>query len=73
MMLNALTWRDVQNAYMTLLTEPEQLFVSVSTAGPGSSFVSGGQGLRTNHASMILWMGFGLEVQHLQQSPPSVH
>lgn len=42
MMLKALTWRDVQNAYQTLLTEPDQLFVSVSTAGPGSSFVSGG-------------------------------
>lgn len=42
MMLDALTWRDVQNAYLTLLTEPDQLFVSVSRAGPGSSFVSGG-------------------------------
>eukprot|EP00428_Durinskia_dybowskii_P019615 CAMPEP_0170217056 /NCGR_PEP_ID=MMETSP0116_2-20130129/8190_1 /TAXON_ID=400756 /ORGANISM="Durinskia baltica, Strain CSIRO CS-38" /LENGTH=413 /DNA_ID=CAMNT_0010467683 /DNA_START=30 /DNA_END=1268 /DNA_ORIENTATION=+ len=40
-MLRQLTWRDVQNAYSTLLTDPEQLFVSVSTAGPGSSFVSG--------------------------------
>ena len=40
--LKALTWRDVQNAYQTLLTDPEQLFVSVCTAGPGSSFVSGG-------------------------------
>jgi len=41
-MLQALTWRDVQNAYQTLLTEPDQLFVSVSTAGPGASFISGG-------------------------------
>jgi len=41
-MLQALTWRDVQNAYQTLLTDPEQLFVSVCTAGPGSSFISGG-------------------------------
>lgn len=42
MMLKALTWRDVQNASETLLTDPQQLFVSVSTAGPGSGFVSGG-------------------------------
>lgn len=41
-MLKALTWRDLQNAYQTLLTDPEQLFVSVCTAGPGSSFISGG-------------------------------
>jgi len=42
MMLQRLTWRDVQNAYLTLLTDADQLFVSVSTAGPGSSYVSGG-------------------------------
>jgi len=37
-----LTWRDLQNAYNTLLTDPEQLFVSITTAGPGASYVSGG-------------------------------
>eukprot|EP00930_Biecheleria_cincta_P068404 TRINITY_DN5579_c0_g3_i1.p1 TRINITY_DN5579_c0_g3~~TRINITY_DN5579_c0_g3_i1.p1 ORF type:complete len:1399 (+),score=257.63 TRINITY_DN5579_c0_g3_i1:47-4243(+) len=42
MMLNALTWRDLQNAYQTLLTDEEEVFVSVCTAGPGASFVSGG-------------------------------
>lgn len=41
-LLSKLTWRDVQNAYLTLLTDPNQLFVSVSTAGPGASYVSGG-------------------------------
>lgn len=42
MIFQKLTWRDVQNAYYTLLTDPEQLFVSVSTAGPGAGYVSGG-------------------------------
>jgi len=41
-MLERLTWRDVQNAYHSLLTAPDQLFVSVTTAGPGASYVSGG-------------------------------
>jgi predicted Zn-dependent peptidase len=41
-MLAALNWRDVHNAYLTLLTDADQLFVSVSTAGPGSSYISGG-------------------------------
>jgi predicted Zn-dependent peptidase len=41
--LSKLTWRDVQNAYLSLLTEPAQLCVSVSTAGPGSGYVSGGR------------------------------
>jgi len=41
-LLEKLNWRDVQNAYLTLLTDPEQLFVSVSTAGPGASYISGG-------------------------------
>jgi len=42
LMFQKLTWRDVQNAYHTLLTDPEQIFVSVSTAGPGASYTSGG-------------------------------
>merc|ERR1712176_1588940 len=42
MLLSKLTWADVQNAYLSLLTDPEQLFVSISTAGPGASYVSGG-------------------------------
>jgi len=37
-----LTWKDVQNAYNALLTDPSQLFVSISTAGPGASYISGG-------------------------------
>eukprot|EP00442_Polarella_glacialis_P052143 CAMPEP_0115122048 /NCGR_PEP_ID=MMETSP0227-20121206/46590_1 /TAXON_ID=89957 /ORGANISM="Polarella glacialis, Strain CCMP 1383" /LENGTH=1410 /DNA_ID=CAMNT_0002523905 /DNA_START=19 /DNA_END=4251 /DNA_ORIENTATION=+ len=41
-MLKSLSWRDVQNAYQTLLTDPDQLFVSLSTAGPGASYISGG-------------------------------
>lgn len=40
--LSSLTWIDVQNAYNTLLTDSDQLFVSVTTAGPGLSFISGG-------------------------------
>jgi len=42
LMFQNLTWRDVQNAYNTLLTDPEQIFVSVSTAGPGASYTSVG-------------------------------
>jgi len=42
MMLQSITWRDVQNAYLTLLTDSDQLFVSVTTAGPGAGYVSGG-------------------------------
>jgi len=41
-MFQKLTWRDLQNAYATLLTDPEQLFVSICTAGPGAGYVSGG-------------------------------
>lgn len=42
MVLQKLTWRDVQNAYHSLLTDADQLFVSVTTAGPGAGHVSGG-------------------------------
>merc|ERR1712003_222746 len=35
MLLSKLRWADVQNAYLSLLTDPEHLFVSISTAGPG--------------------------------------
>lgn len=41
-MFSRLTWRDVQNAHTSLLTDPDELFVSVTTAGPGASYVSGG-------------------------------
>jgi len=37
-----LRWNDLQNAYQTLLTDKENIFVSVSTAGPGASYISGG-------------------------------
>jgi len=40
LVLSKLTDRDVQNAYNSLLTD--ELFVSISTAGPGPSFVKGG-------------------------------
>jgi len=43
--LSKLTWRDLQNAYLSLLTDPNQLFVSVTTAGPGAGFVSGGRAM----------------------------
>jgi len=42
LLLQKLNHRDVNNAYMSLLTEPEQLFVSITTAGPGASYISGG-------------------------------
>lgn len=42
LLLSKLTWRDAQNAYNSLLTDPNQLFVSISTAGPGASYVAGG-------------------------------
>lgn len=42
MVLKKLTWRDVQNAYQALLADEDQLFVSISTAGPGASYVAGG-------------------------------
>mmetsp|Transcript_111785 Transcript_111785/g.315738 ORF Transcript_111785/g.315738 Transcript_111785/m.315738 type:complete len:184 (+) Transcript_111785:77-628(+) len=42
LLLQKLKWNDVQNAYQSLLTDPDQLFVSVTTAGPGASYVSGG-------------------------------
>ena len=35
--LEKLTSRDLQNAYNSLLTNDEQLFTSITTAGPGSS------------------------------------
>merc|ERR1712129_312306 len=41
-LLEGMDDQDVQNAYHTLLTDDEQLFVSVSTAGPGTGYVSGG-------------------------------
>jgi len=58
--LSKLTWRDLQNAYLSLLTDPSQLFVSVSTAGPGAGFVSGGRA-----AAAVSTMGQGrlLEVE----------
>eukprot|EP00450_Noctiluca_scintillans_P017981 CAMPEP_0194526690 /NCGR_PEP_ID=MMETSP0253-20130528/62569_1 /TAXON_ID=2966 /ORGANISM="Noctiluca scintillans" /LENGTH=48 /DNA_ID= /DNA_START= /DNA_END= /DNA_ORIENTATION= len=37
MVLEKLTSRDLQNAYNSLLTNDEQLFTSITTAGPGSS------------------------------------
>jgi len=42
LMLQKLTWRDVDNAYQALLTDSEQMFVSITTAGPGASYISGG-------------------------------
>eukprot|EP00929_Paragymnodinium_shiwhaense_P123816 TRINITY_DN9810_c1_g1_i2.p1 TRINITY_DN9810_c1_g1~~TRINITY_DN9810_c1_g1_i2.p1 ORF type:complete len:1528 (-),score=512.78 TRINITY_DN9810_c1_g1_i2:225-4733(-) len=45
MLFNKLRWNDVQNAYYSLLTDPEDLYVSICTAGPGSSYVSGGKTL----------------------------
>jgi len=42
MMFRKLTWRDVQNAYTSLLTDENQIWVSVSTAGPGAGYISGG-------------------------------
>jgi len=44
-LFSKLRWNDVQNAYYSLLTDPEDLYVSISTAGPGSSYVSGGKTL----------------------------
>lgn len=41
-LLSKLRWNDVQNAYLSLLTDHDHLFVSVTTAGPGTSYVSGG-------------------------------
>jgi len=41
-MLESLTARDVQNAHSALLTDDSQIFTSVTTAGPGSSYVAGG-------------------------------
>merc|ERR1712154_622182 len=35
-LLNALTCQDVENAYHSLLTDEDQLFASISTAGPGA-------------------------------------
>jgi len=37
-LLNALTCRDVENAYRSLMTDEDQLFVSISTAGPGAIY-----------------------------------
>merc|ERR1711920_390274 len=34
-LFNGISRQDVQNAYGTLLTGPDQLFVSITTAGPG--------------------------------------
>mmetsp|Transcript_25041 Transcript_25041/g.74491 ORF Transcript_25041/g.74491 Transcript_25041/m.74491 type:complete len:1413 (-) Transcript_25041:44-4282(-) len=47
MMFNSLTWRDVQNAYNSLLADPKHLFVSVTTAGPGTSYIAGGSTLKS--------------------------
>jgi len=41
-MFSSLTWRDIQNAYNSLLADPKHLFVSVTTAGPGASYIAGG-------------------------------
>jgi len=41
-LLQKLNWKDVQNAYQSLLTDDDQLFVSITTAGPGASYISGG-------------------------------
>lgn len=42
MLLKKLNARDIQNAYQSLLTDLDQLFVSITTAGPGASYISGG-------------------------------
>jgi len=41
-LLEGITWLDVNNAYKTLLTDDDQIFISVCTAGPGASWVQGG-------------------------------
>lgn len=48
-----LRWQDVQNAYLSLLTDPHQLFKSISTAGPGASYVSGGAARGTVSTSSV--------------------
>eukprot|EP00927_Polykrikos_kofoidii_P077199 TRINITY_DN74169_c0_g1_i1.p1 TRINITY_DN74169_c0_g1~~TRINITY_DN74169_c0_g1_i1.p1 ORF type:complete len:1468 (+),score=168.81 TRINITY_DN74169_c0_g1_i1:121-4524(+) len=40
--LNGLRADDLQNSYDSLLTDADQVFVSITTAGRGASFVSGG-------------------------------